>query len=54
VPVTPRTGAQVARFFAGLDVIEPGVVPIRQWWAPEADAGDDSGLAGHCCIGTKP
>jgi O-methyltransferase involved in polyketide biosynthesis len=46
VPVTPRTGEQVARFFGGLDVIEPGVVPIRQWWAPGVDAGADSGLAG--------
>jgi hypothetical protein len=54
VPVTPRTSEQVARFFDGLDVIEPGVVPIRQWWTPEADTGADSGLAGYCGIGRKP
>jgi hypothetical protein len=54
VPVTPRTGDQVARFFAGLDVLEPGVVPIRQWWVPEAGAGAGSGLAGYCGIGRKP
>ncbi len=54
VPVTPRTGEQVARFFGGLDVIEPGVVPISQWWAPGVDAGADSGLAGYCGIGRKP
>ena len=54
VPVTPRTGEQVARFFGGLEVIEPGVVPIRQWWAPQADTGADGGLAGYCGIGRKP
>ncbi len=54
VPVTPRTGEQVARFFGGLEVIEPGVVPIRQWWAPQADTGADSSLAGYCGIGRKP
>ncbi len=54
VPVTPRTGEQVAPFFGGLDVIEPGVVPIRQWWAPGVDADADSGLAGYCGVGRKP
>jgi S-adenosyl methyltransferase len=54
VSVTPRTSEQVARFFDGLDVIEPGVVPIRQWWAPEADTGGEGGLAGYCGIGRKP
>ena len=54
VSVTPRTSEQVTRFFDGLDVIAPGVVPIRQWWAPGADIGADSGLAGYCGIGRKP
>jgi hypothetical protein len=54
VPVTPRTREQVARFFGGLDMIQPGVVPLRQWWAPEADADANSGLAGYCGIGRKP
>ena len=54
VPVTPRTREQVARFFGGLDMVQPGVVPLRQWWAPEADADADSGLAGYCGIGRKP
>jgi hypothetical protein len=41
-PVTARTRAQVERFFAGLDVVEPGVVwsPL---WRPESpdDAGEN-------------
>jgi hypothetical protein len=29
--VTPRTRDQVARFFTGLDLLPPGLVPINQW-----------------------
>jgi hypothetical protein len=29
--VTFRTQAEVLRFFDGLDLIEPGVVPVPQW-----------------------
>jgi hypothetical protein len=35
--VTPRSKEQVARFFDGLELIEPGVVPIQQW-RPDSDA----------------
>jgi trans-aconitate methyltransferase len=30
-PSTYRSQAQVAGFFAGLDLIEPGVVPVQHW-----------------------
>jgi hypothetical protein len=23
---------QVSRFFDGLDLVEPGVVPVHEWW----------------------
>ncbi|WP_285747642.1 SAM-dependent methyltransferase [Lentzea sp. NBRC 105346] len=36
-PVTPRTHAEVSRFFTGLSLIEPGVVPVNEW-RPDADA----------------
>ena len=26
-----RTHAQVTRFFDGLDIVEPGVVPVQEW-----------------------
>lgn len=29
--VTFRTREQVSRFFAGLDLVEPGIVPIQEW-----------------------
>ena len=31
--VTFRTREQVSRFFAGLELAEPGVVPIQDWRA---------------------
>jgi S-adenosyl methyltransferase len=31
--LTPRTRDQVARFFEGLDLVEPGLVPLAQWRA---------------------
>ena len=31
---TPRTGAQYAAFFDGLEFVEPGLVPLPQWRAP--------------------
>ncbi len=30
-PIALRTHAQVSRFFAGLDLVEPGIVPVDQW-----------------------
>jgi SAM-dependent methyltransferase len=30
-PVTPRTRAQVERFFAGFDLVDPGLVWVPQW-----------------------
>src|SRR4029077_20799287 len=29
--ITPRTRDQVARFFDGLDLLPPGLVPISKW-----------------------
>jgi hypothetical protein len=31
--LTPRTHAQLARFYDGLDLVEPGLVPLAQWRA---------------------
>jgi len=39
--VNPRSQAQVTKFFDGLELIEPGVVPIQQW----RPASDDEAAA---------
>lgn len=56
-PITLRTREQVARFFSGLELTGPGIVPLARWWLPEdAEAGNGSAssLAGYCGIGRKP
>jgi ubiquinone/menaquinone biosynthesis C-methylase UbiE len=40
VPYVLRSPAQIAGFFEGLELVEPGVVPVTQW-RPEAAATGD-------------
>ncbi|GAA2397889.1 hypothetical protein Cme02nite_06270 [Catellatospora methionotrophica] len=40
--VIPRTQADVARFFDGWDLVEPGVVPVMGWH-PESELDDANG-----------
>jgi len=40
-PVTLRTHAEVASFFAGWDLVPPGLVQVHRWRAVPDDAGDD-------------
>ena len=59
VPYTPRSHEQVTRFFAGLDLVDPGVVPIGHRpppGQPDASVGSapaDGGTS-YCGIGRKP
>jgi len=36
---TPRSREQMAQFFAGMDLVEPGLVPVEEW-RPEPGQGD--------------
>ena len=46
-----RTHAQVARFFAGTDLVEPGLVPVEEW---RPDPGNPSGHSpGWGAVGRK-
>jgi hypothetical protein len=53
-PITPRTHDQVARFFAGLDLIPPGLIPIDQWGLDGPIDTTVGGLIGYCGIARKP
>ncbi len=58
VPYTPRSREQVARFFEGLDLVDPGLVPVGQHRSPaQPDASIGSSLAdggtSYCGIGRK-
>jgi hypothetical protein len=65
VPYYVRPVAEIAGFFDGLELVEPGVVRVPEW-RPEGsgDAGSGSGDAGagsgeaavdaYCGVGRKP
>jgi len=47
-----RRREQIARFFDGMDLVEPGLVRVEEWRpAPAADAGTSSLW---CAVGRKP
>ncbi|MGA5703050.1 SAM-dependent methyltransferase [Peterkaempfera bronchialis] len=50
IPLQVRSRSEVARFFHGLDLIEPGLKPVH-WWHPSDEAGADPGLAAVSCYG---
>jgi hypothetical protein len=55
-PYILRTRAEVARFMAGLDVAEPGIVTLDWWpWSqPHAPGLDRPTVAAYCAVGRKP
>ena len=50
---TPRTGAEYARFFDGLSLVEPGLVPMPQW-RPDSDTDSAEVLPMYAAMGRKP
>jgi hypothetical protein len=55
VPILGRTREQLATFFTGTDIVEPGVVWTPQWH-PEAydDVTDPERSKGYAAVGRKP
>ena len=51
--ITPRDRATVARFFDGMELVGPGLMPLDQWWG-SGPAAADSGLSCYCGVGRKP
>jgi hypothetical protein len=52
--ITPRDQATVARFFDGLQMAGPGLMPLDQWGRSGPASTADSGLSCYCGIGRKP
>jgi S-adenosyl methyltransferase len=48
---TFRGGEQVARFFAGTDLVAPGLVRVEEWRPEPADPAGTSGM--WCAVGRK-
>jgi hypothetical protein len=53
-PVAARTHAAASRFFAGTDLIEPGVVQVHRWRPAADEPAGDGDLAIYGGIGRKP
>jgi hypothetical protein len=56
----PRTREQVARFFEGTDLVEPGLVRVEEWrpepstdWAKKSHTGWVNKSAWWCAVGRK-
>lgn len=54
IAYVPRSRAEVEDFFAGLELVEPGVVPILGW-RPDSDTSTDvNSVYGWAAVGRKP
>ena len=51
-PYTLRTPEQIAAFFAGLELIEPGIVSCPEW-RPEGQAAGVQKMDEFCALGRK-
>ena len=52
--LTPRTKAQIAAYFGGLEMIEPGLVPLNRWRPGPDDPVLAHDLPTYCGVGRKP
>ncbi len=52
--LTPRTKAQIAAYFSGLEMVEPGLVPLNRWRPGPGDPVLEKDLPTYCGIGRKP
>jgi O-methyltransferase involved in polyketide biosynthesis len=52
-PMTIRTVEQIGRFFRGLELVEPGLVPIVEWRPVHPELVPDP-VDGYAAVGRKP
>jgi hypothetical protein len=50
-PFTPRTREQIACYFTGLDLVDPGLVPLPQWRALASPAAQ---IPAYAAVARKP
>jgi len=44
----------VARFFDGMEVVDPGIVPLGQWHPGPLQQFGSARLPTYCAVGRKP
>lgn len=53
-PYTVRDPGQLARFFEGLELVPPGLVPVPHWRPGPAGQEPEAGVLSYCAVGRKP
>jgi S-adenosyl methyltransferase len=53
-PQTHRTRPEISRFFDGLDMLEPGLVPLNRWRPDTTPADPGPDVPAYCAIARKP
>ncbi len=53
-PQTLRTREQVARFFTGLELVDPGLVQVHQWRPDPGDSAPEGTVSAHGAVARKP
>ncbi|MEW9530206.1 SAM-dependent methyltransferase [Microbispora sp. NPDC049125] len=53
-PITARSGEEIARFFDGLELLEPGLVSCSLWRAGDSEIGVPTQVAQYGAVGRKP
>ena len=48
-----RSPKRIEELFGGLELVEPGVVPVTRW-RPDAEAASAPAIAQYCAVGLKP
>jgi hypothetical protein len=48
-----RSEEEIRRFFDGLELLEPGLVPVASWRPEAREQNLDAGQAGLCAVGRK-
>jgi hypothetical protein len=54
ITYVPRSEAEVAAFFSGLELVDPGVVPTRAWRPDGGAPAQPSGPDSYAAMGRKP
>jgi hypothetical protein len=52
-PQTLRTREEVARFFTGLELVEPGLVMVHQWRPDPTDFAPEGVVSAHGAVARK-
>ena len=54
ITYVPRTQAEVAAFFSGLDLVDPGVVAMQAWRPEGGSPAAPQGPTSYAAVGRKP